>query len=432
MADDITAGNVTADTSTAGSGPRTIRVPSPRTRSRRITAQLGSAWARSTSPANLPHAMAAVAPVLTALALGLAVPGSAGGATLAGAEAATGSTPPAGLPAPRPSSSSPLRIPLPVAGSLPGRISEGLTGSPTGLPPVGAFAQLGPVRAAVLPAVQAAAGAAAEPAAATGPLTRSGIPARVASAYVAGAARADAISPGCHLDWSLLAGIGRVESDHARTGGSRLTAGGRATPAIYGPRLTGGSGMSAVHDTDHGALDGDTVWDRAVGPMQFLPGTWRAYAIDGDGNGVTDPQDIDDAAATAGHYLCSGRGDLSTAGGRLTAVYRYNHSSSYATLVLSLAAAYAADVPLPVTVTVPPAAVPKPAVTPKPNPSPSTSVTPSPTPSPSTSAGPTPSESPTSISPSPSLTATPSTSPSQTPTATATPTPTATGATVVP
>ena len=81
-------------------------------------------------------------------------------------------------------------------------------------------------------------------------------------------------------------------------------------------------------DTDGGRLDGDTTWDRAVGPMQFLPSTWRTFGVDGDGDGVADPQDVEDASASTAAYLCYGGRDL-PAGGLRTAILSYNHSAAY-------------------------------------------------------------------------------------------------------
>jgi len=43
---------------------------------------------------------------------------------------------------------------------------------------------------------------------------------------------------------------------------------------------------AVVVDSDGGALDGDARYDRATGPMQFLPGTWRSIGADGNGDGV--------------------------------------------------------------------------------------------------------------------------------------------------
>jgi len=182
----------------------------------------------------------------------------------------------------------------------------------------------------------------------TGRLASSGIPLRVLQAYLAAAATTARTTPGCHLTWSLLAGIGRIETNHGRYGGAGITAGGLVTPPIYGPRLDGSGGMPSVRDTDGGRLDGLATSDRAVGPMQFLPGTWTSVATDADGDGVVEPQDVDDASLAAARYLCLGGTDLATPTGRWEAVYRYNRSGSYVSLVLAMADSYATGVAAPV------------------------------------------------------------------------------------
>lgn len=173
----------------------------------------------------------------------------------------------------------------------------------------------------------------------------SGIPARASEAYQVAAVVMDSADRACRLDWQLLAAIGSVESDHGRTGGSRLATTGVATPEIVGPALDGAGDLSEVRDTDGGGLDGDGRFDRAVGPMQFLPSTWWAVAVDGDDDGTRDPQDLDDAALAAAVYLCWGDEDLGTAEGRREAVYRYNHSDSYVDHVLAVRKDYLAAVP---------------------------------------------------------------------------------------
>ena len=151
----------------------------------------------------------------------------------------------------------------------------------------------------------------------------------------------DTADKGCNVDWTLIAAIGRVESDHGRYGGNTLSDKGVSTPGIYGIPLDGSSGTAKISDTDAGELDDDPVFDRAVGPMQFIPSTWSVVGVDGDGDGVRNPQDIDDAALATAVYLCSGTEDLSTTQGLRTAVYRYNHSQEYVDLVLSIMKAYA-------------------------------------------------------------------------------------------
>jgi hypothetical protein len=76
--------------------------------------------------------------------------------------------------------------------------------------------------------------------------------------------------------------------------------------------------------------------------MQFIPSTWSTVGVDADGDGVRNPQDINDAALAAAVYLCSGTDDLSSSAGRSKAVYRYNHSASYVATVLAVMESYLA------------------------------------------------------------------------------------------
>jgi membrane-bound lytic murein transglycosylase B/chitodextrinase len=177
-------------------------------------------------------------------------------------------------------------------------------------------------------------------------LAASGIPEVALRAYRAAEASMAQVDPSCRIHWSLLAGIGRVESNHGRFGGAVLRTDGRPDPAIIGIALDGRPGVARISDSDGGRFDGDTTFDRAVGPMQFIPGTWAMVGADGDDDGVADPQDIDDAALGAAVYLCSGSDDLSTQAGREAAVFRYNHAKSYVALVLALADAYRAGLPV--------------------------------------------------------------------------------------
>jgi membrane-bound lytic murein transglycosylase B len=176
-------------------------------------------------------------------------------------------------------------------------------------------------------------------------LAANGIPNVALNAYRVAAARMANAEPSCGIDWSLLAGIGRVESNHGRFGGAALNPDGSTTPKIIGPPLDGGQ-FAYIGDSDNGAWDGDRTYDRAVGPMQFIPSTWRAYAVDADGNGTTDPTNINDATLGAAHYLCTAGGDLRSNAGQRRAVLAYNHSDSYVAQVLALAAAYASGIPV--------------------------------------------------------------------------------------
>jgi cell wall-associated NlpC family hydrolase len=106
--------------------------------------------------------------------------------------------------------------------------------------------------------------------------------------------------------WTLLAGIGKTESDHGR---SKL------------PGVTSGANSKG-----------------AEGPMQFLPGTWAAFGVDGNHDGVADVYNPTDAIFGAARYLCSnGAGQPGTV---REALWAYNHSTAYANTVLATAESY--------------------------------------------------------------------------------------------
>ena len=112
----------------------------------------------------------------------------------------------------------------------------------------------------------------------------------------------------------MLAGVGKVESDHGRSSELVSSAG-------------------------------------AEGPMQFLPGTWAGYGADGDGDGRADPFDPADAVPAAARYLCA----LDVGRNVRTALVSYNcgnpgpacaaAAAGYTARVLSFAAGYAAGAP---------------------------------------------------------------------------------------
>jgi membrane-bound lytic murein transglycosylase B len=167
------------------------------------------------------------------------------------------------------------------------------------------------------------------------------IPERVLMAYARAEERQRAATPGCGISWTMLAGIGRKESRHARFGGATVEADGKLSKPIIGIPLDGSQGVKAIKDTDGGTFDGDATWDRAVGPMQFLPATWKRWAVRANGDGTpADPQNVDDAAASAARYLCAVGGNLTSGSGWWSAVLTYNQSVVYAKEVFSGQEAY--------------------------------------------------------------------------------------------
>ena len=167
-----------------------------------------------------------------------------------------------------------------------------------------------------------------------------GIPSAALAAYQRAATVINAADKGCHIPWQLIAAIGRVESDHGRTAATPSTTRASLAPGIFGIALDGSNNTQKIRDTDAGQYDADAKFDRAVGPMQFIPSTWSVVGVDADGDAQRNPQDIDDASLATAVYLCSGDDDLGTDAGRRAAVYRYNHSKEYVDLVLRIMQAY--------------------------------------------------------------------------------------------
>lgn len=111
------------------------------------------------------------------------------------------------------------------------------------------------------------------------------------------------------IDWTVLAAIGAIESDHDRS----------SAPGVH-------AGLNAA--------------GCCAGPMQFKvtePGnTWAAYGVDGNGNGRRDVYDPADAIPSAARYLRANGAPADYA----RAIYRYNHAAWYVREVLALAASY--------------------------------------------------------------------------------------------
>ncbi len=224
------------------------------------------------------------------------------------------------------------------------------------------------------------------------------------NAYVIAARTLAEESPECAIEWWMLAGIGSIESFHGRFGGGELDHNGVTTEPIYGPALdgrilegaellapgadipeatgrtedlpvastadavdpaapaapaastAGGSDASTeegaddaapvirrlalIEDTDGGVLDADTTYDRAVGPMQFIPQTWNLQEIDANGDGEMNPQNIYDAALASANYLCASTTSMSTVEGQEQAYFAYNHDTAYTEAVIAASEQY--------------------------------------------------------------------------------------------
>ena len=110
--------------------------------------------------------------------------------------------------------------------------------------------------------------------------------------------KASATKYGFGPDWYILAAVGKVESNHGQT---------------MGPSSAG-----------------------AMGPMQFMPSTWETSGVDGDGDGVANVMDPEDAIPAAASYLEDGGAPQDW----YRALYSYNHADWYVKKVLAVAEAY--------------------------------------------------------------------------------------------
>jgi cell wall-associated NlpC family hydrolase len=204
----------------------------------------------------------------------------------------------------------PVRVVSTPAGWLVAGI-DGLVAAPQpaaaplepGLPPVPAEDPASAAAAEASPAPAPSDGAPQSTSAFAGDVAVADIPLEYVHLFVGAAATC----PG--LPWSVLAGIGKVESNFGR---STL------------PGVSSGANFAG-----------------AEGPMQFLPSTFKAVATVGPGGAVPpNPYDPADAVYSAAKLLCwNGAGDPAHL---YSAIYNYNHSAAYVNLVLAYSAKYAA------------------------------------------------------------------------------------------
>jgi soluble lytic murein transglycosylase-like protein len=109
------------------------------------------------------------------------------------------------------------------------------------------------------------------------------------------------------LDPAVLAAIGKVETDHGR---------------LKAPGVRSGQNSAG-----------------AMGPMQFLAGTWSRYGIDGNHDGTRDVYDPRDAVPGAAHYLKASGAPRDWR----RAIFAYNHADWYVAKVLAQAERYRAS-----------------------------------------------------------------------------------------
>jgi membrane-bound lytic murein transglycosylase B len=181
---------------------------------------------------------------------------------------------------------------------------------------------------------------------AAAPVDGTDIPRLFLDAYRRAAATMARRAPNCRVGWAAIAGIGKIESNHGRYRGAQFALNGDVFPRILGIPLDG-TRSALITDTDGGLLDTDIEFDRAVGPMQFIPSTWSRIDEDGNGDGIRDPNNIYDAALGTAAYLCRAvpAGGLDTDDGLRPAIFSYNHSDAYVEAVLGWVHTYGGALP---------------------------------------------------------------------------------------
>ena len=165
--------------------------------------------------------------------------------------------------------------------------------------------------------------------------------AEIPSAYLTAYVQAASTCPG--LPWPVLAAIGSIETSHGTFGGATTAPDGTVSPPIVGIALDGSGGTAAIRVPAGGSpWHDDPTWDHAVGPMQFITGTWSAWGVDVNGDGVASPHNAFDAIQTAARYLCGPDGQVTSIE---DAIGAYNPSVEYRQAVVAKAATYGSLAP---------------------------------------------------------------------------------------
>lgn len=159
-------------------------------------------------------------------------------------------------------------------------------------------------------------------------------------AYVKATIKLAEERPGCHLRWQIIAGFARVESAHGTYLGRHVKADGHVSEDVIGIALDGNNNTAVIRDSDAGAIDGDRVYDRAVGPLAFIPAAWRQYGRDGNGDDIADPQNIYDGALATANLICSHGLSLDNEDGLRRVAFSYNRSTVYVDMVVGFVERY--------------------------------------------------------------------------------------------
>ena len=155
-----------------------------------------------------------------------------------------------------------------------------------------------------------------------------GVPARVGAGLPGRRRRA---APGSTGPFSPRSA--RVETNHGQHAGAAVDPDtGEATPWIFGPRARRHRPTPPPSPSAPGPAGGDSParGNTPSGPCSSSPAPSTAHAVDADGDGATNPHDIDDAVATTAAYICSAAGDHVDGPDEIARIYNPGDADNYA------------------------------------------------------------------------------------------------------
>jgi membrane-bound lytic murein transglycosylase B len=143
----------------------------------------------------------------------------------------------------------------------------------------------------------------------------------------------------------IVISILRIETNLGRNTGTQRIFNSLLTFAVVENRRSAWARDELVHllrlarQNNLDPLDMRGSWAGAFGLAQFIPSSYVRFGVDGNGDGVVDLFDFEDAATSIANYLKAHGWDGRRGEKNRAAVWSYNHCDSYVKAVFTYAAA---------------------------------------------------------------------------------------------